>query len=402
MPPQLLSQLRLGVVMVLSPCMLLLPTVPLQELAAAASDASRPLLRQIEALSSQLAAAQSSATKADWATQARLRDAEAAAALAVDGKRQAVARATAAESALAAARDAAVTAAATAAELRAQLAAVQRRVLTIEAERNAAEERLAAAVSQEREAVAALERVRVQSSEKLWEAEQKLRLLAQERDELQQQLSAAATAAASADGTRPGSAAARAQMPSHATTSSGATASNGHSSGHDNTSCAAIAAAEAGNGYASPAYRHQSTSGADEASSLASLLSQTSFKGTPSNRTDSTIETARMRRAVDRLQQELATAQSERDAATEQLLAALKGAEGAAALRQQLQEVQHRADIALEIIGEWQSVKRLLEIFVDQVVGGAVMLVPRQHNDTYSHRATLVAIACAQASALCG
>lgn len=106
-----------------------------EELAASTTDASRPLLKQIESMAAVAAAAQAAAQEAEAKLIARLRSAEAAAAASADAERAAVGRATAAEAAAAAAKEAAAAAGASGAEARSKLEALQRRAVTLEAEK---------------------------------------------------------------------------------------------------------------------------------------------------------------------------------------------------------------------------------------------------------------------------
>jgi hypothetical protein len=118
----------------------------------------------------------------------RLEAAEDALAAAQADERTASARAAAAEAALTAAKDTASSAVQEAVALKSKLESATRHSRALEAERKAAEERLAAA--QEREATSQAQgEVKEQAAkEKAWEAEQKLRLLSQEHEELKQEV----------------------------------------------------------------------------------------------------------------------------------------------------------------------------------------------------------------------
>lgn len=82
----------------------------LQELLSGSSDASRSLMRQIQALAEQASAAQASAAEQEQQLLGRLRAAEQAAADVTAAEREAVGRAASAEAALEAAREAAAAA----------------------------------------------------------------------------------------------------------------------------------------------------------------------------------------------------------------------------------------------------------------------------------------------------
>ncbi len=114
------------------------PTAPQgekEELLSSTSDASKPLLKQIESMAAAASAAAAAAAEAEVKLTARLRAAEVAAAAAADAERAALGRAAAAEAAAAAAKEAAAAASTSGAESRSKLEALQRRVMALEAEK---------------------------------------------------------------------------------------------------------------------------------------------------------------------------------------------------------------------------------------------------------------------------
>ncbi|GIL44139.1 hypothetical protein Vafri_1669 [Volvox africanus] len=146
------------------------------------------------------AAASAMAQEAEAKLIARLRAAEAAAAEAAEVERAAMARAAAAEAAAAAAKDAAAAAGASGAETRSRFEALQRHAMALEAEKSSAEERLSAALTREAQLRSQLENSQQELQEKLWDAEERVRSMKEERNELLTRLETAIRANASSQG----------------------------------------------------------------------------------------------------------------------------------------------------------------------------------------------------------
>lgn len=98
------------------------------------SEASKPLLKQIEAMAAAAAASQDDARAAEARLNAALREAEERAAAAAGGEQRALQRLAAAEAAAAAAREAAASAATAGAELRARCDTLSQHVSSLESE----------------------------------------------------------------------------------------------------------------------------------------------------------------------------------------------------------------------------------------------------------------------------
>ncbi|KAF8062760.1 CRTISO2 [Scenedesmus sp. PABB004] len=169
-----------------------------QELLADSGQASGSLMRQIQSLAAEAAAGAARAADAEAALLSRLRAAEVAAAEAAAAERDAAGRAASAEAAVEAAKEAAAAAVQESAGLRLRLDSAQRHSRALEAERNGAQDRLAAAQAREQALQQELQQQQRQQQEALWEAAQKAQLLAREREELQRQLASATAAAAAA------------------------------------------------------------------------------------------------------------------------------------------------------------------------------------------------------------
>eukprot|EP00775_Hariotina_reticulata_P007626 gene7626-7828_t len=283
-------------------------------LLADSGDAGASLMRQIQSLAAQTAAAQSNAAEQEALLLSRLRAAEQAGAAAADAEQEAVARATSAEAAVQAAREAAAAAVQECAALRSRLEAVQRQNRALEAERNGAQERLVSTQDQ---------------AGRLGSFSSGLQLL-----NATNRVNSKASRLSSMDSIGLG-------FPAWA---NGEGSFHHQQQGEHQQQLGRSASSGQGSPTASQGQLHHQMSGA--------------FSG--SLPLAASVETVQqLQRRVHQLQQEVAVAQRERDAAGEQLYQAVKAADVAAEtaqkaeqLKQKHAELENKLHVAIEIIGE--------------------------------------------------
>ena len=157
---------------------------------SSASEASRPLLKQIESMAASSAAAAEAAEQAEQRLMVKLKAAEADRASAFEAERVAVAKLAVSEASASAAAAAAAAAVSQAAEMKGRADSEKREASAAEAEKTAAESRLANALLREEKSKSELEVVSREMAERVWDAEQRIRSLTTERDELMRRLEA--------------------------------------------------------------------------------------------------------------------------------------------------------------------------------------------------------------------
>ncbi|GAX84327.1 hypothetical protein CEUSTIGMA_g11749.t1 [Chlamydomonas eustigma] len=360
-----------------------------------ASDASKPLLKQIESMASMAAAAREAAETAELKLQLRLQVAESAAAAAHDAERSALAKLAASEAAAAAALEAASSAVSSSAELKSRLDSELRQLAAVQAEKVLAEGRLAAfaakAEAHQKETDAAVRELQ----EKVWEAEQMVRNVSVERDELMRQVEVLQSRGGSADGLLQQGLRSGGGMPLFpevserkvdsigglAVEDEGRRGSSSGQQGFRSTSPSrGLGSAPSGGSAGEVADDVSQTLAEGELESLLSSLS----RAAADNRTKAKASTSagmglfgllagglgapraveglnagQLHRALEVLMQRLKSAEQDRDAAAEQLYAAIQKADQISAdakatvqLRQQLEHMSKRVDVALELLGE--------------------------------------------------
>ncbi|GAB4819793.1 hypothetical protein N2152v2_006839 [Parachlorella kessleri] len=153
-----------------------------QALQANTTDATRPLLRQIESLAAAASHQQAAARETEQRLSQRVKQAEAQLAGASEAQRAAMARAEAAEDAAAAARDAAHAAAASVADVKARCEAEQARCAALQQQVGQLEEALRVRSESTSQLLAAKE---AEVQERLWDAEEQLRSIAAQKAAIQ-------------------------------------------------------------------------------------------------------------------------------------------------------------------------------------------------------------------------
>mmetsp|Transcript_18990 Transcript_18990/g.52955 ORF Transcript_18990/g.52955 Transcript_18990/m.52955 type:complete len:620 (+) Transcript_18990:307-2166(+) len=147
------------------------------------SEATKPLLKQIELMSSQHAAKEAAQQAIERSLTQRIKEMEEALSTAAELERGAKRRAAAAEAAVAASKEAANTAVVSAAELRAKVDAEWKKASTLQAEKDALRQQLEATRQEVAKDGERAETERRDLQERLWDAEQRVRSLTAELDD---------------------------------------------------------------------------------------------------------------------------------------------------------------------------------------------------------------------------
>lgn len=155
------------------------------------SEATKPLLKQIEAMAAQQAAREQAQVALERSLTIRVKELEESLGAAAEAERNARRRASASEAAVSASKSAAEAAVLAAAEVRAKLDSEAKKSLALQAEKESLRQQLEVAGKDFLAERTKFEAAQKELREQLWEAEQRVRNLSAERDDAVQRLSAA-------------------------------------------------------------------------------------------------------------------------------------------------------------------------------------------------------------------